>query len=63
MSRNIFEEAESGFDLSHHAKDIWPEVSRVFVRELFARHAKGLARVTRSDAIHRSTPRLAVEGA
>jgi hypothetical protein len=62
MSADIFKEAERGADFSHHAKDIWPEVSWVFRAALFARNTKGLARVACSDAIHRATPWLAVEG-
>jgi hypothetical protein len=62
MSGDVFEEAQGRVDFSHHAKDIWPEVPWVFVTELFACNTKGLAWIARSDAIHQSTPRLAIEG-
>lgn len=62
MSGDVFEEAEGRVDFSHHAKDIWPEVSGVFVAELFACNTKGLAWVSRSDAINQSTPWRAIEG-
>jgi hypothetical protein len=62
MSWDVFEEAQGRVNFSHHAKDIWPEVSRVFVAELLTCNAKGLAWIARSDAIHEATPRLAIEG-
>jgi hypothetical protein len=62
MSWDVFEEAQGWIDFSYHPKDIWPEVSRVFIAELFARNAKGLTWISCSDAIHEATPRLAIEG-
>jgi hypothetical protein len=62
MSWDVFEETQGWIDFSHHPKDIWPQMSWVFIAELFACNAKGLAWIARSDAIHEATPRFAIEG-
>ena len=61
MSADIFEEAKRRFDLAHDAGDVWPEVSRVFVAELFSGDAEGLAWIAAMDDIHDAAPRFAVE--
>jgi hypothetical protein len=63
MPADIFEEAKRRLDLAHDASDVWPEMPRVFVAELFSGDAEGLAGIAAMDDIHDATPRFAVEGA
>lgn len=62
MMGDIFEEDEGRLDLSDDAGDVRPEVARVVRTPAFARDRERLARIARSDDIHRAAPRAAVEG-
>ena len=61
MMGDIFEEDEGRFDLADDAGDMRPEVARVVRAPALARDAERLARIARSDDVHRATPRAAVE--
>jgi hypothetical protein len=62
MMGDVLEEDEGRLDLADDAGDMWPEVARVVGAPAFARHAERLARVARSEDVHRAAPRVAVEG-
>ena len=62
MMGDILEEHEGWFDLADDAGDMGPEVTRIIAAEPSACDGKWLARVARADNIHRSAPRVAVEG-
>jgi hypothetical protein len=62
MMGDILEEDEGRFDLADDAGDMWPEVTRVVSTPPLARDRKRLARIARSNDIHRAAPRSAVEG-
>lgn len=62
MSADVFEEAERGLDFRDDAGDMRPEVSRVFIAELFSGDGEWLARVAAMDDIHQAAPRSAIEG-
>lgn len=59
---DVFEEDEGGLALADDASHLGPEVSLVLFRSSLAGGAERLARVARSDEIHDTTPRSAVEG-
>lgn len=59
---DVLKEAESRSDLSDDPGDVGPEVAGVIDAALSTGDGKRLAWVAPNDAIHRSTPRLAVEG-
>jgi len=61
MMGDVFEEHEGRFDLSNDPRDVGPEVPRVIRAPAFARDGKRLARIARSDDVHRAAPRAAVE--
>ena len=61
MMGDIFEEDEGRFDLADDAGDMRPEVARVVGAPAFARDGERLARIARSDDVHRAAPRAAVE--
>jgi len=61
MMGDIFEEDEGWFDFADDAGDMWPEVAGVVRTPAFARHAERLARIARSDDVHRAEPWAAVE--
>ncbi len=61
MMGDVFEEDEGWFSLSDDARDMRPEVARVVRALPLARDAERLARVARSEDVHRATPRAAVE--
>lgn len=63
MAVHVFAEDESWLDLSDDSCDVRPEMSWVSGSEPLACGAEGLTRISRSEAIHNSTPRSAVEGA
>jgi hypothetical protein len=63
MMGDIFEEDEGRLDLGDDAGDMRPEVTRVVRAPAFARDRERLARIARSDDVHRAAPRAAVEGA
>jgi len=62
MMGDILEEDEGRFDITDDAGDMGPEVSRVIRAPALARDRERLARIARSDDVHRSAPRAAVEG-
>ena len=62
MMGDILEEDEGRFDLADDAGDMRPEVARVVGAPAFARDGERLARIARSDDVHRAAPRTAVEG-
>ncbi|ODN68461.1 hypothetical protein A6302_04241 [Methylobrevis pamukkalensis] len=62
MMGDIFEEDEGRLDLADDAGDMRPEVAWVVRTPALARDGERLARIARSDDVHRATPRVAVEG-
>ena len=62
MMGDILEEHERRFDLADDAGDMGPEVARIIRTPALARDAKRLARIARSDDVHRAAPWPAVEG-
>jgi hypothetical protein len=62
MMGDILKEDERRFDFADDAGDMGPEVARILTAETSARHAEWLARIARSDDVHRAAPRSAVEG-
>jgi len=61
MMGDILEEDEGRGAFSDDAGDMGPEVAGIVCALALARDAERLARVARSDDVHRSTPRAAVE--
>ena len=61
MMGDILEEDEGWLDLVDDAGDMGPEVARVIGTPAFARDGERLARIARSDDVHRAAPRAAVE--
>jgi hypothetical protein len=61
MMGDIFKENEGWFDLGDDAGDMGPEVARVVRAPALARDGERLARIARSDDVHRAAPRAAVE--
>ena len=62
MMGDILEEDERRLDLVDDAGDMRPEVARVVRAPALARDRKRLARIARSDDVHRAAPRAAVKG-
>jgi len=62
MMGDILKEDEGRLDLSDDAGDMGPEVARVFSAEALARDGERLARIARSDDVHRAAPWSAVKG-
>lgn len=62
MMGDILEEDEWRLDLADDAGDMGPEVARVVGTPALARDRERLARIARSDDVHRAAPRAAVEG-
>jgi hypothetical protein len=62
MMGDILEEDEGRFDLADDAGDMRPEVAWVVGTPAFAGDGERLARIARSDDVHRAAPRAAVEG-
>lgn len=62
MMGDILEEDEGRLDLADDAGDMRPEVPRVIRTPALARDGERLARIARSDDVHRAAPRAAVEG-
>ena len=62
MMGDILKEDEGRLDLADDAGDMRPEVARVVRAPAFARDREWLARIARSDDVHRAAPRAAVEG-
>ena len=61
MMGDIFEEDEGRLNLADDAGDMRPEVAGVVRTPAFTRHAERLARIARSDDVHRAEPWAAVE--
>jgi hypothetical protein len=62
MMGDILEEDEGRLDLADDAGDMRPEVAWVVRTPALARDRERLARIARSDNVHRAAPRAAVEG-
>jgi hypothetical protein len=62
MMGDILEEHEGRLDLGNDAGDMRPEVAWVIGTPALARNGERLARIARSDDVHRAAPRAAVEG-
>ena len=62
MMGDILEEHEGRFDLTDDAGNMRPEVAWVVRAPALARDGERLARIARSDDVHRAAPRAAVEG-
>jgi hypothetical protein len=61
MMGDILEKDEGRFDLADDAGDMRPEVARVVGTPALASDRERLARIARSDDVHRAAPRAAVE--
>jgi hypothetical protein len=61
MMGDILEEHEGRLDLTDDAGDVRPEVARVVSAPAFACNRERLARIARSDDVHRAAPWLAIE--
>lgn len=62
MMGDVLEEDEGRLDFADDAGDVRPEVARVVRTPALARDRERLARIARSDDVHRAAPRAAVEG-
>lgn len=62
MMGDIFEEDESGIAFPDDAGNVRPEMARVSLAEAAAGDREWLARIARSEDIHETAPRAAVEG-
>jgi hypothetical protein len=62
MMGDILEENEGRLDLADDAGDVRPEMAQVVRAPALARDRERLARIARSDDVHRAAPRTAVEG-
>jgi len=62
MMGDILEEDEGRLNLTDDAGDMGPKVARVIAAEPSACHGERLARIARSDDVHRAAPRAAIEG-
>jgi len=61
-SRDVLEKDPAGSNLANDPRNVWPDPSLVCDPSALAGDAPGLAAKTRSDKIHDSTPRPAIEG-
>jgi hypothetical protein len=62
MMGDILEKDEGRLNLADDAGDVGPEVARIVRPPALARDRKRLARIARSEDVHRAAPRAAVEG-
>jgi hypothetical protein len=62
MMGDILEEDEGRLDFADDAGDMRPEVAWILGTEPSARDRERLARIARSDDVHRAAPWAAVEG-
>ena len=62
MMGDVFQEDEGRLDLANDPGDMRPEMAWVVRAPAFARDGERLARIARSDDVHRAAPRAAVEG-
>ena len=61
MMGDVFKEDEGRLDLADDAGDMRPEVARVVRAPALARDGERLARIARSDDVHRAAPWAAIE--
>jgi hypothetical protein len=61
MMGDIFEEDEGRLDFADDPGDMRPEVAWIVRAPALARDRERLARISRSDDVHRAAPRAAVE--
>lgn len=62
MMGDVLEEDEGRLDFADDPGDMRPEVARVVRASALARDGERLARIARSDDVHRAAPRAAAEG-
>ncbi len=62
MMGDIFEEDEGRLDLADDAGDMGPEVARIIRTPALPRDGERLARIARSDDVHRAAPKAAIKG-
>lgn len=62
MMGDVLKEHEGRLDLADDPGDMGPEVTRIVRAPALARDRERLARIARSDDVHRAAPRAAVEG-
>jgi hypothetical protein len=62
MMGDILQEDEGRFDIADDAGDMGPEMAWILAAEPSACDRERLARIARSDDVHRAAPRSAVEG-
>jgi hypothetical protein len=62
MMGDVLEEHEGRLDLADDAGDMGPKVAQVIRTPALARDGERLARIARSDDVHRAAPRAVVEG-
>jgi hypothetical protein len=62
MMGDVLEEHEGRLDLADDAGDMGPEVAQVVRAPTLARDGERLARIARSDDVHRAAPWATVEG-
>jgi hypothetical protein len=62
MMGDVLEEDEGRLDFADDAGDMRPEMAWIVRAPAFARDRERLARIARSDDVHRAAPRAAVEG-
>jgi hypothetical protein len=62
MAGDVLDENKGRSAFANNAGDLGPEVAGVVFSTALAGDAEPLAGISRSDDIHRSTPRCAVEG-
>jgi hypothetical protein len=62
MIGDVLEEHEGRLDLADDPRDMRPEVARIVRAPALARDGERLARIARSDDVHRAAPWAAVEG-
>jgi hypothetical protein len=62
MMGDILEKDERRLDFTDDPRDMRPEVARIVRAPALARDRERLARIARSDDVHRAAPRAAIEG-
>ena len=62
VAGDVFEEDPCRMAFGDDAGDVWPEVARVVGAPALSGDGERLARIARSDDVHRAAPRAAVEG-
>lgn len=62
MMGDILKKDEGRLDFADDAGDVRPEVTRIVRAAALARDGERLARIARSDDVHRAAPQSAVEG-